>query len=159
MATKLQKAAIKKKVAMTMESGGKEPKIAKVMRAAGYSDRTARTPKKLTESKGWEELLEEYLPDDYLMKGLQEGTKANKQLALNPIFKKDAPTSQSAHELPQSKGGNFIEVPDFAVRHKYFETSLKIKGKLIEKRDITSDGEKLEGIQVMIVEDKSAADE
>lgn len=159
MATKKQKAAVKKKIAMTVESGGKEPKIAKVMRAVGYSARTARNPKKLTESKGWEELLEQYLPDDLLSRKLKEGLEANKQLATRPIFKKEAPTSQSAGEVPLATTGEFIEVPDMAVRHKYVETALKVKGKLVEKTDLTTGGDKLEPIQIIITEDKIVTDE
>jgi hypothetical protein len=36
-----------------VEKGGS---IAQVMRSVGYSDRTARTPQKLTESKGFQEI-------------------------------------------------------------------------------------------------------
>lgn len=37
-----------------------------VMKKAGYSQATADHPKDLTESKGWQELMEEYLPDKHL---------------------------------------------------------------------------------------------
>ena len=40
--------------------------IGKVMVAAGYSEKSAITPIQLTESKGWQELMEEYLPDKHL---------------------------------------------------------------------------------------------
>lgn len=153
MATKKQKVAMLKKVALTQKNGGIPPTDAEVMRAAGYSEATIHNPTKLTESDGWKQLLDEYLPDDYLVKGLKEGTQAMKQLATKPVFKKDAPTSQSAHELPASKTGDFIEVPDHAVRYKYYELGTKIKGHLIEKKDITSLGEKLEPIEVVIIED------
>lgn len=155
MATSKQKAAMLKKVALTIKSGGKEPSTAEVMRQVGYSEKTARTPKKLTESNGWKELMERYLPDEHLTQKLAEGLEANKQLAARVVFKKEAPTSQSAGELPlaSSSTDDFIEVPDFAVRHKYLETALKAKGKLITNVDLTSDGEKLEPTQIIIVED------
>lgn len=155
MATKKQKLAIKKRIALTLEKGGETPTDAEVMRAAGYSENTIHNPTKLTQSDGWLELLEKYIPDDYLSIKLQQGLEANKQLATRPVFKKDAPTSQSAHELPNA-GANtddFIEVPDMAVRHKYLETAFKVKGKLIERKDITSLGEKIEPIEVIIIED------
>lgn len=153
MATTKQKLAVKKRIALTLENGGIPPTDAEVMRAAGYSEATIHNPTKLTESKGWSNLLEEYFPDEYLIKGLVEGTKAMKQLATRPVFKKDAPTSQSAHELPPSKTGDFIEVPDHGVRYKYWELGTKIKGHLVEKKDITSDGEKLKTVEVIIIED------
>ncbi len=59
MATIRQKNAAKKVV----EMGGN---VSKAMEAAGYSPKTAKTPKKLTKSKGWEELMKEYLPDKLL---------------------------------------------------------------------------------------------
>ena len=37
--------------------------ISKSMREAGYSRATAKNPKNLTQSKSWQELVEEYLPD------------------------------------------------------------------------------------------------
>ncbi len=59
MATQRQKKALDKVV----ENGGI---ISKAMRDAGYSEETAKTPSKLTDSKGWKELLEEALPDSLL---------------------------------------------------------------------------------------------
>lgn len=37
------------------------------MRAAGYSAATAQNPDKLTKSKGWKELLDQYLPEKKLL--------------------------------------------------------------------------------------------
>ena len=39
--------------------------------------------------------------------------------------------------------------PDYAVRHKYWDTMLKLKQKLVERKDITSNGEKLEQLVVI----------
>lgn len=57
MATNKQKKAIKKLV----ENGGN---ISKAMREAGYSKKTSKTPKKLTESKAFIELMEKMGLDD-----------------------------------------------------------------------------------------------
>jgi len=65
MATIKQKKAVKKIV----ENRGN---ISKGMRDAGYSPKTAKNPKALTDSKGWQELMEEYLPDKDLAKKHQE---------------------------------------------------------------------------------------
>ena len=95
---------------------------------------------------GWEnvrkldfsELMEESgLTDTLLNQKTIEGLAANKQLAARVIFKKEAPTSQSAGELPlaNSTTDDFIEVPDYAIRHKYLETALKLKKRLDHKED------------------------
>ncbi len=161
MATKKQEAAMKKLIVAKSTDGRKKTPMSKIMTDAGYSPVTATHPSKLTQSDGWAELLEKYLPDEMLTRKLNEGLEANKQLAARVIFKKEAPTSQSAGELPlaNSQTDDFIEVPDMAVRHKYMETALKVKGKLVERKDITTDGEKLEAVQVVIVEDNSMANE
>lgn len=97
------------------------------------------------------DLMEEAgLTDNVLNNKLAEGLDANKQLSTRPVFKKDAPTSQSARELPAANEGtdDFIEVPDFAVRHKYLETALKLKGRLKKDGDINVDGN---NIQINVV--------
>ena len=42
--------------------------ISKTMREVGYSYNTAKKPGNLTNSKGWNELMEEYFPDEHLAK-------------------------------------------------------------------------------------------
>lgn len=59
MPTLRQKKAFKK----AAENGGV---VSRAMLDAGYSAMTAQDPKKLTDSKGWKELMEIYLPDDKL---------------------------------------------------------------------------------------------
>lgn len=65
MATLRQKKAADK----VAENGGN---IGAAMRDAGYSVISSKTPKKLTASKGWEELMGEYLPDSLLAEKHQE---------------------------------------------------------------------------------------
>jgi len=48
-----------------VENGGN---ISKGMRDAGYSIETAKNPSKLTNSRAWREIMEEYLPDETLAK-------------------------------------------------------------------------------------------
>lgn len=66
MPTEKQKTAIKNVV----ENRGN---ISKAMRDAGYAEKTAKNPKNLTESRGWQELVQEYLPDDLLVKVHKDG--------------------------------------------------------------------------------------
>ena len=103
---------------------------------------------------GWEnirkldvaELMEESgLTDKYLNDKLKEGLEANKQMGARIVIKKNTPTSQADGELmpATSQTDDFIEVEDYAVRHKYLETALKLNGRLVNKTDITSDGERI----------------
>lgn len=66
-----QKLAVKKVV----ENHGN---ISKSMREAGYTPKTAKNPKNLTESKAWPKLMEKYLPDDKLLKKHDEALEATK---------------------------------------------------------------------------------
>lgn len=66
MATEKQKRALK----LSLENGGN---MSKAMRDAGYTAASAKTPQKLTESKGWQELLDEYLPEEMLLGVHKEG--------------------------------------------------------------------------------------
>ena len=120
MATLKQKKALD----LLVGNGGN---VTKAMRDAGYSENTANTPQKLTESDGWQELLEEYLPDSLLMKVHKEGLEATRN------------------------GGEAGEVPDYAVRHRYLDTGLKVKNKYpVQKVDLTTMGEKIVDVTYVI---------
>jgi len=71
----------------TVENGGN---ISKAMRDAGYSPNTAKNPKKLTESNAWNELLEEILPDEFLLTALHQdiaNNPSNRKSELELAFK------------------------------------------------------------------------
>lgn len=57
------------------ENGGN---MGKAMVAAGYSPNTAKTPGKLTRSKGWQELMNSLFPDKLLLKKHKELLEAKK---------------------------------------------------------------------------------
>lgn len=72
-------ATIKQKKALNalVENGGN---ISQAMIAADYSLNTAHTPQKLTESQGFQELLEENgFTDDFLIKALREDIEKKPQ--------------------------------------------------------------------------------
>ena len=92
--------------------------VTQAMRDVGYSENTLNTPQKLTESDGWKELMEQHLPDKDLTKVHKEGLKAGHKLILNGKVIKG------------------VEIPDYAVRHKYLETAYKIKGKLKDTESV-----------------------
>lgn len=69
--TDKQKKAFEKKL---VESGRN---MGEIMVEAGYSPNTAKAPTKLTESRGWQILLEEYLPDEKLAQVHSKGLDAS----------------------------------------------------------------------------------
>ncbi len=87
------------------------------MLKAGYSPNTAIKPTQITKTKTWQALLEETIPDNRLQEVLREGLGATRTI--------------SAVTGSQATGGtvDFIEVPDYGVRHKYLDTAYKLKGK------------------------------
>lgn len=70
MATQKQRDAVDKLV----ENRGAS--VSGVMREVGYDDTTAKNPKNLTDSKGFQELMDEYLPETLLITALQTDIKA-----------------------------------------------------------------------------------
>lgn len=112
---KRPKPRIKKVFKEKLENIGKP--LGKIMRENGYKDNTADNPQRITETKSWEMLLEEYLPDDLLTKVAKEGLEATQV--------------KTSYTEPDKT------IPDYAVRQRYLETSLKMKGKLVEKLEVT----------------------
>lgn len=77
----------KRAVDLMADNGGN---VSKAMRDAGYSPMTAKTPQKLTESDGFKELMEAYLPDDMLLRALSddiEKKEGNRKPELELAFK------------------------------------------------------------------------
>lgn len=109
MATRRQKKAI----AILAENGGI---VSDAMRRAGYSEISAATPKKLTESKAFKSLAER-IPDDLLDKVHLEGLQATQ-----------------ARFTPE---GELIHLPDYATRHKYLDTGHKLKGDYAPDKSVT----------------------
>lgn len=110
---------IKQKIAFQEVLNGSS--ISRAMIKAKYSPTTASTTGKLTNTKGWEELMEQFLPDKDLAKVHKEGLKA---------VKKQFKNNNSTGEIEEVA----VE-PDYAVRHKYLETGYKLKGRLKDKEE------------------------
>jgi hypothetical protein len=102
MPTLLQKRASK-----LVDKGGNYKEI---MTKAGYSLNTAKTPQKLTESKGWQILIEKQLPDSKLARVHKSVLKATKWFV--------SPTEADK------------EVPDYPTRLKAVELGYKLKHKI-----------------------------
>lgn len=112
----------KKAIEKVVGNGGN---VTKAMIEAGYSPNTANTPQKLTESKAWVELMDQYIPDDKLLLKHQEAMEATKPIGAQILIDKDGKTISKENE-------GVIEVPDHMVRLKAVELGYKVKGKLIE---------------------------
>lgn len=112
-----------------------EPPTA-AMRTAGYSDYTARSKAvpKVRESKIAETIQElmdrKGITDERLLDVLEDGLKATKVISAMVIAKSGEGMADA-----NSMTKDFVEVDDYAVRHKYMETGLKMKGHL---KDVVS---------------------
>lgn len=100
-----------------LENGGK---LQPAMESSGYTKAYSKNPDKLKKTKGWKALMKKYLPDSKLVKVASEGLEAT--MVKTSLTEPDR------------------TLPDFAVRQRYLETVLKMKGKLVDKTDITSGG-------------------
>lgn len=117
MATLKQKKALERLV----ENRGN---LSKSMVEAGYTKATAKNPSNLTSSVGFKQLVQKYLPDELLMQVHTEGLLATRVISA-------VVTGKEANE----KTDDFIEVPDYATRHKYLVTGYEITGKLSDRSD------------------------
>ena len=89
--------------------------ISVAMRSAGYTASTATRPKTLTDTKGWKELMDEYMPDSDLAKVHKEGLNAS---------------------VSKRVGDEEIIEPDYNARHKYLDTAYKLKGSYAPERRV-----------------------
>lgn len=68
----------RKAVKILVENGGKS--VSAAMRQAGYSEETAKSPHKLTKSKSWQALMDEFLPQDLIARKHQELLEAEETI-------------------------------------------------------------------------------
>ena len=107
MATLKQKALAKN----LLENKGKS--VSNAMLEVGYPPATARNPQQVTKSKGWQELMEQYLPDEKLAKVHEEGLEATKWNDFTGDREKD-----------------------YSVRKQYLELGYKVKGKMSDRPNV-----------------------
>lgn len=105
MATTRQKIAIKKVL--------KGKPIKHAMIEAGYAPSTAATTSKLTASKGFQKLIDDSLSEKALIKVHKRGLES--------------------YNIRFTPEGEQLKVPDFSTQHKYLETGYKLRGKLQNK--------------------------
>ena len=103
MATVKQKIAVQKLVEISRKAKGqKKITIGRILREAGYSEAMAIAPQKVTQSKGFVELLSEYMPDDMVAKVHKDLLNAAKL----DSYKMDAKLNdQEITDIIESVGG------------------------------------------------------
>lgn len=123
------KPRIKKVFIEKLENVGKP--LGQIMRENGYADNTADNPDHVTKSKSWEILLDEYIPEDLVLETHKEAFKADRTI--------------SVVSGKQASGGttDFVDVPDWQTRMKATELGYKVRGKLTDKIDHTTNGKDL----------------
>ena len=103
--------------------------IGKAMIKEGYTKASAKNPKNVTESKSWEMLMDEYIPESLIAKTHKEAFTATR--VISAISGKQATGATT----------DFIDVPDWQTRMKATELGYKIRGKLVDKHDMMTGGE------------------
>lgn len=103
MATTRQFIAAKKLAEIVRKSKGqKNITIGKILREAGYKESVSESPTKVTQSKGFIELLSEYMPDDMVAKAHKDLLNAAKL----DSYKMDAKlTDKDIIDIVESVGG------------------------------------------------------
>ena len=92
--------------------------VTKAMREMKYSENTINTPQKVTETKSWELLLNEYIPESLVLETHKKAFNATKVISARTMGKADERTD------------DFIDVPDWQTITKAYELGYKVRGKL-----------------------------
>lgn len=101
-------------------------------RKAGYSHSTAKQATRIEDAIDMPTWLEmEGLTDAKLAEHAKQGLNATKIVGYLHQYKRKGKRGKLEKIQPDEIVSNeFIEVPDWSVRHRYFETILKLSGKL-----------------------------
>lgn len=136
--TSKQKLAASKLV----ENGGN---IGGAIVAAGYSPATAKTPRKLTRSKGWKELMKELLSDADLVNSHNQLLNSYKvEIYYFPKPENNESIREAMQQIPGSrvlliKKTNkntvcHVAIPDNLVRLRALELAYKIKNRYMDDK-------------------------
>lgn len=121
------------------ENGGN---MRKAILDAGYSQEMANNPQKITESRTFLQVLEEFLPDDILTKNHKELLE-QKRIEYFVFSKKMSDEEIKGHVegagltlivVRESDKGKlaFYSIPDAQAKSKALELAYKLKGKFVE---------------------------
>ncbi len=157
MATEKQKKAAEK-MSENIRKEKPDP-VGKVLQEAGYSESVSESPQRVTESKGFIELMDEMgLSDDALIKKNQQLLDAKR---LNQMHFDPAIDDKEIEEIIKEAGCTLLKIalveveyttkkgevktfekklcfyssPDALAQQKALDTALKVKGKFVQKID------------------------
>lgn len=138
-------ASEKQKYAIQIYVANRGISKAEAMRRAGYSEATARNPKNLTTTKSWQELMDEYLPDEGLAK------KHDVLLQAKKIERADFPayvphdvirqmlleadcTPRNFETNPKTEVTSvWYWAPDYRAQASALDLAYKLKGRMMQK--------------------------
>jgi hypothetical protein len=120
--------------------------ISDAMRKAGYAESLINSGSRdeILHKPTVIECMEKHgLTDDLCMKTHMEGMKATKVISAMVIRGKPDSIADEKDGMADahSMTKDFVEVDDFAVRHKYLETAYKLKGHLKDKEPLELKGD------------------
>ncbi|MEW6417616.1 MAG: hypothetical protein AB1480_05790 [Nitrospirota bacterium] len=114
--------------------------VSEAMRIAGYSESVINSGKArrdaLQKPTIQEAMEANGLTDQCFLNVLKDGLSSHKVISANVILMGKNGEPGEGMKDANSMTKDFIEVPDYTVRHKYLETGLKLKGYLRDKVDI-----------------------
>lgn len=128
----------KKAAKILVESGGKS--VSKAMVEAGYSPATAKNPEKLTSTKNWAQLLEQFIPKEKVAQAHADLFEAEDVVFIprgNKIIEKRRPDNaarKSAVDMGHKLHGNYAPEQLEVSRRKYQNMSNAELAALIKKR-------------------------
>jgi hypothetical protein len=115
--------------------------LTKAMKKAGYADTTATTTGKLTNTKGWRELMQQFIPDEELVQKHKEQLNSSKLVKLYfDIDDEDEVIEDVCKKLGvellyvkvnKTKDGKTanVKAPDFFFRDLALDKGYKVKGR------------------------------
>lgn len=137
---------VKQKVAFKKVVEGSN--LTNAMKVAGYSVETSKRTNKLTRTKGWEELMEEYLPEEELARAHKEMLNAGVIERIG--FEKDIEDEVILEVFKKAKGCKvlyirhyensdktaYVQVIDNNARKNALEMAYKLKGSYAPEKSV-----------------------
>lgn len=133
-------ATLKQKAVLSELSENVGMPIGEAMRKSGYSESTSETPQRLTESKGWKELLEEKLPDSLLAKKHLELLNKKEYIAIGKKGEREVVSTNEIDGISVAKGLDMA----YKLKNKYPATRISITDPLDDMSDEELEGKIIE---------------
>lgn len=121
-----QKRAIKKLISAL--ENGRYTTMKEILKESGYSDNVASQPTKVTKTATWQQLMEEYLPDELIAKTHGE------------LFKAEG----TIYATSEGRITDMRKVPDWTARKNAIDLAYKVKGRFAPTEMSVSVERKLE---------------